>query len=146
MKPKRIIQYTLLFAAVAFIINYIWEMLRMPFFLEMYFSDFKAWLICGQASLGDVVIILFIFVLGRLIFRRWNWIYHFNVMKMIYLFIIGSSIAILIEIISIKSERWVYSEIMPLIPKIDVGIMPVIQMIILPFLSYILVFQIIHFN
>jgi hypothetical protein len=120
-----------------------WEMLQMPFFKGMYFSDFKVWLTCARASLGDVVIILFIFALGRLIFRGWSWIDHLNVFKIIYLVIMGSSIAILIEIISIKYDRWVYSEIMPLIPKIHVGIIPVIQMIIAPFFSYILVFIII---
>lgn len=146
LKIYKLGQYIFLIAAVAFIIDYIWEMAQMPFFTGMYFSDFKVWLICARASIGDVVIILIIFILGRLIFKKWNWIDHLNLLKIVYLLIMGVSIAIVIEIISLKYDRWDYSEIMPVIPKFGVGIIPITQMIILPLLSYIVASKISKFS
>jgi len=131
------IKYLLILSAVAFFLNYLWEMLQMPFYVGMSFSDLQSWLMCARASLGDVVIVLFIFILGRLIFKSWDWVYHLNLRKIIYLIFIGFSIAIVIELISLKYHRWAYSEMMPVIPKIDVGIIPVIQMILLPYLTYV---------
>ena len=88
--------------------------------------------------MGDVVIILFIFSVGRLIFKEWNWTSKLSALKLTYLVIIGALVAILIEVISLQYERWAYSDLMPVIPKIEVGIISVIQIIILPFLSYII--------
>jgi hypothetical protein len=56
--------------------------------------------------------------------------------KFTYLVLIGAVVAILIEVISLRYERWEYSEFMLVIPEIEVGIIPVVQMIVLPFLSF----------
>lgn len=136
------IKYILLLAAVAFILNYIWEMLQMPFFAGMSFSDPHAWLICARASLGDGVIVLVIFIFGRLIFKSWNWVYNVSLIKFLYLLFTGLSVSILIEIISLKYQRWSYSDLMPVIPNIDAGIIPIIQMIILLCISYVVTLRI----
>jgi hypothetical protein len=109
----------------------------MPFFVGMSFADLQPWLICARASLGDGVIVIFIFLFGRLIFKSWNWIDHINPMKIIYLIFIGLLITIVLELISLKYQRWSYSEMLPVIQKIDVGIIPIIQMILLSYLSYV---------
>jgi hypothetical protein len=132
-----VIRRLIFIAIIAFILNYMWEMLQMSYFENMSILDFKVWLICLRATMGDIAIILFIFSIGRLIFKEWNWTSKVDVLKLTFLILIGASVAILIEVLSLLHERWAYSDLMPVIPKIGVGVVPVIQMIILPFLSYI---------
>ncbi len=123
--------------ATAFLINYLWEMLQMPFFDDMNYADLATWFFCFKASIGDANIILFIFILGRLLFREWEWAQRLNVIKLVYLFLTGATIAILIEIQALNTGRWRYSQIMPILPFIAVGLVPVIQLIILPISSFL---------
>lgn len=122
--------------STAFLINYIWEMAQMPFFSGMDYSDIRVWLICLKASIGDANIIIVIFLIGRLFFRNWDWPNRLTLLKGVYLVLIGGLIAALIEIHALSTDRWSYSAIMPVIPRVQVGVLPFIQMIVLPFIAY----------
>ena len=130
-----------LISAIALLVNYVWEMLQMPFFEGMYFSDPNAWLFCLQTSVGDVFITVFIFLVGRLIFGYWSWPHSPGVARITYLVLIGAAIAVTIEIVALKAARWSYSPLMPVVPGIGVGILPVVQLIFLPYLGYVLAFR-----
>ena len=130
-----------LISAIALLVNYVWEMLQMPFFEGMYFSDPNAWLSCFQASVGDVFTTVFIFLVGRLIFGSWSWPHSPGVARITYLVLIGAVIAVTVEIVALKAGRWSYSALMPVVPGIGVGILPVVQLIFLPYLGYVLAFR-----
>ena len=140
-KEPNAIKRIALISAMALLINYVWEMLQMPFFEGMYFSDPNAWLSCLQASIGDVFITVFIFLLGRLIFSSWSWPHSPGAAKVTYLVLIGAVVAVTIEIVALKAGRWSYSSLMPVVPGIGVGIVPIVQLIVLPYLAYVLAFR-----
>jgi tellurite resistance protein TehA-like permease len=59
---------------VAFVLNWLWEMIQMPAYARM---DTQTWKqaapICTIATLGEVGISLAIYFLGALVFRRRRW-------------------------------------------------------------------------
>ena len=137
-KEPKAIKPIALISAIALVISYVWEMLQMPFYQGMYFSDPNAWLRCLQASVGDVFITVFIFLVGRLIFSSWSWPQSLGAAKITYLVLFGAIIAVTIEIMALKAGRWSYSSLMPVVPGPGIGIVPVVQLILLPYLSYVL--------
>lgn len=115
--------------------NYPWEMIQMPLYNAMPFSDPMSWIICFQASLGDGVIIMTIWGIGFLVFRDRLWFTRRNAWSLAILLISGAVIATLIEIHALRTGRWSYSSLMPLVPPANVGLSPFIQLLILPYLS-----------
>jgi len=115
--------------------NYLWEMLQMPFFQMDGWGSLDSWILCFEATLGDTFLILVIYGIGVLIFRDGEWLLKMNVAKVFYLLIIGSLIAVYFEVTALLSSRWQYSELMPVMPILGVGVIPYIQMLILPYIS-----------
>jgi cation transport ATPase len=134
-EPNRI-KSILLISAIALVISFVWEMIQMPFYQGMYFSDPNAWLVCLQASGGDVFITLFIFLAGCLVFKSWFWHHPARITRITYLVLMGAVIAVAIEIWALKAGRWSYSPLMPVIPGTGIGVVPIVQLIFLPYLSY----------
>ena len=121
---------------IALGINYIWEMVQMPFYQEMRYSDPRAWLFCFRASVGDAVFSVLVFLGGWLLFRAWDWPKKLNFPKVAFLVVIGVAAATITELVALKGDRWAYTRLMPLLPIIGVGLVPVIQLAILPWVSY----------
>jgi hypothetical protein len=136
-----IVKRLLFIAAIAFGINYIWENLQMAFYVEMNYSEIRDWLYCLKSSGWDAVIISGIYILGSLIFKKWNWVEQYRAIKLVYMILTGAAVALVIEMVALNSNRWSYTEIMPLIPRINVGIVPILQLMILPFLTYLMVYK-----
>ena len=56
--------------------------------------------------------------------------------------IIGVLISIFIELYAMNTGRWLYNGYMPIIPLLNIGITPTIQLGLLGYLSYIIVSKI----
>ncbi len=121
----------LFIAAVAF--NYLWEMAQSFLFVGMDWGKASTWLHCFTASLGDGVLVWIIFVVGWLAFKRTDWfVYprgrHYSVML-----IAGLCLGVAVEWVGVRLvNRWAYTGQMPLIPGLAIGLVPVIQMVVLP--------------
>lgn len=116
-------------------INFVWEMAQMPLYRNMPFDDLQSWWLCFRASLGDGVIVLSIWAIGAFLFRRHGWFYPVRPLNAVVLLLSGAVIAIGIEIHALNTGRWAYSELMPLLPVIGVGASPIVQLLLLPWLS-----------
>ena len=123
---------------VSFALNYVWEMLQMPFYEGMSFSDPSSYFRCLVAGIGDAAIVVGIFILGRILFRSSKWPQRIDAIKALCLALVGAGIAIVVEIAALNSSRWAYSPLMPCIPVLQVGLVPVVQLMILPNLSFFL--------
>ncbi|MFQ5707858.1 MAG: hypothetical protein ACE5HO_10440 [bacterium] len=108
----------------------------MPFFAGMSFADWRTWLFCLVATVGDVGMILFIFSLGRWIFGSWEWAGELVVPRVLYLLSIGALLAIGAEMAGVRLGYWHYTSLMPRLPWLNIGLVPLVQMLILPILSY----------
>lgn len=124
--------------AIAMCINYVWEMAQMPLYQDMRFDKLRSYWLCLQASFGDANITIALFVMGLLLFRNWYWPAKLNIPKLAYITISGGGIAILIELLALKNGRWTYTSLMPLLPLVGVGLIPFLQLITLPYISYLL--------
>lgn len=66
----------------------------------------------------------------------------FKINKPMFIAIGGLIIAIIIEIWALQTNRWAYSELMPLIPIIKTGLTPTIQLAITGYITQKIIFYI----
>jgi hypothetical protein len=110
-------------------------MAQMPLYQNMPFDALSSWLICFRASLGDGVIVLAIWALGAAVYRRLDWFRPVRPGSLAILVLSGAAIAVAIEIHALATDRWAYSDLMPLVPVVEVGLSPFVQLLVLPLLS-----------
>jgi hypothetical protein len=115
--------------AVAF--NFVWEVAQSPLFAPM-----GGWLLgswrCFVASLGDGVIVMAIAVAGWVLFRRVDWFSRPGIAGYAFMGALGAAAAVAIELGARATSRWSYTDQMPLIPIVQVGLVPVLQMLAIP--------------
>ncbi len=119
------------------LLNFPWEFLQVPFFKGL--PDAPHWdavRLCAWATLGDGIIILIGYWTTAAAWRdRW-WFMRPAVLKLAAFIAVGLIITILLEQLATSSShpvwRWRYSEMMPLIPGIGIGLTPFLQWILIP--------------
>lgn len=120
----------------AFFLNFIWENAQAPFY-SGYQSFMQHLWICTKATFGDVIIILLLYFMFAAVYSK-NWIQKLNPRYILSLMVVGGFISVVLEMWAISIGRWSYSPSMPIIPFVKVGLLPVIQMMILPLLIFYL--------
>ena len=126
------------FFAIIFGLNFLWEISQM-FLYEIHSVGFLNFVFVHvKASLGDVVIFGVMYLLGLVLFRNKTWFLEKRFSVFIFAMGSGLFIATLIEKYAIATDRWQYNELMPIIPVLNVGLSPILQLIILPPLTIIL--------
>lgn len=125
---------------IAFLLNFIWEMLQMPLYKNMPLN-IKSIVYCGLASLADVIMVVLLYYGFALIYKDAFWTKDLNVQRIVLLMLIGCVGAILAELRHLSSGNWSYAETMPVIPIVNVGLSPVLQFMILPVVIYSLSFR-----
>ena len=126
------VKQVLLIFIVAVTLNYLWEVAQAPLYLG--FEDWNSvWWHCFVAALGDGILVWLIFVVGWISFRRFDWYAHSNHRALAVMLAAGLFIGISIELVALKMlGRWAYTVDMPLLPGLGVGLVPVLQMLLLP--------------
>lgn len=129
---------TLVFT-IAVVINYGWELAQAP--LYAWSADSRnIWWHCFIAALGDGVMVLLIFAAGWLLLGRFDWFLSPGARGYLVMLLSGLALAIGIELIAVHVlQRWTYAPSMPRVPALEIGIVPVLQMLILPPLIFGLV-------
>ena len=120
----------LFFVAVA--INLLWEMAQMGLFASTgsWIRDSAG---CVRASLGDGGMVLGIYAVGALVFRRLDWFRRPGVAGYAVMLTIGVILAAAFEMFALRSGRWAYTGSMPRLPLAGgLGLLPMLQMMILP--------------
>ena len=120
---------------VAVAVNFVWEIGQSPLFGPMGGWLSGSWR-CFVASLGDGVIVLAIAAIGCLVFRRVEWFVRPGLAGYVLMGALGLAVAVAIEIGARATGRWSYTDQMPLIPGVHVGLVPVLQMLVLPPLAF----------
>ena len=120
----------------ALLLNYPWEFIQAPLFEGMaerpHWAAVKA---CTQAALGDSLIMLMAYW-GVAAQRRGRaWIAAPGWRDVLLFSSIGVAITVVIEWLALKGgwlSSWTYSSLMPIIPGLGVGLVPVLQWVVLP--------------
>ena len=132
-------QFFIVLFVVAVISNYVWELLQSPFYTGMQINS-QMFGHCFFASLGDGVIVLVIYFFDWLIFRRWELIGQTVRLRLAVMVSTGFIVGAIIEWIGVFGlQRWSYNDLMPIFPGLRIGLIPTMQMVILPPIIFLIV-------
>lgn len=120
---------------IAFLLNYIWELIQMPFYRNSFY-DIRHISFCGLASIADAIMVLLLYFGVAFVFNNPLWIQHLKWRRIIILMLTGGTGAILSEMRHLSIGSWAYAGSMPIIPVVHVGLAPVLQFMLLPLLIY----------
>lgn len=126
------------YSFISFILNFIWEVSQIGLYEPHFNSISDLAFVHLKATAGDVVIFLIIFAFMSLLLRDMRWIVKDKAMPLVLVTILGFIFSVVVEKYALATGRWGYSELMPIIPFIEVGLSPVLQLTILvPLSAYI---------
>lgn len=127
----------LLICLISFALNLVWENLQAPLY-QGYANFWNHFPVCLWGTIGDVIIVLLLYFAFAAWHRDWYWIKTLSGWSVFTLGILGLVIGIGIEQWAVASARWAYTQAMPILPGLRVGLWPVLQMMILPGLTFFL--------
>jgi hypothetical protein len=122
---------------IAVAVNFAWEMAQSVLFTAMGGSLAATWR-CFVASLGDGVIVLAIAGSGWLLFGQVDWFVRPGMKDYLMMTALGITIAVLVERYALAAGRWAYTDRMPILPVLNVGVVPVLQMVVLPPIVFVI--------
>ena len=124
------VHLSLLFA-LATAVNYAWELAQTPLYAGVVFPG-AIWH-CFVASLGDGLLVLFIFAVVAAVVWSLDWYMRPTLRSYAAMAAAGLAVGFAVEWWGLHiARRWEYSELMPLIPGTGIGVAPVLQMLLLP--------------
>ena len=88
---------------------------------------------CTRATVGDVVIAVMAFSVGSLHARSRQWFVASDRRDVVVFIGVGLVATVVLEKLSTGMlNRWEYGSLMPVVPWIDVGAVPLLQWLVLP--------------
>jgi len=112
----------------------LWEIAQFPLYTVWHEGDW-GYILYGlvHCTLGDLMIILSVFWIVALLNRSRHWIYSPSLNNIVLFTIIGLGYTIYSEIVNTRIKgTWGYTELMPIVPVIDIGGMPFLQWLLIP--------------
>jgi hypothetical protein len=127
-----------IFLASSFFLNLLWENLQAPLYAG-FVSFLQHFWICFRATWGDLLFMSVIYAAIALIHRDFYWLVdraaYAQAATWIIAILMGILLAANFELWAVYVDnRWQYSASMPLIPVLQIGLTPVLQMIFIPLL------------
>lgn len=125
------------FFTVSFLLHFVWEMWQIPFFLEMADAPHSEVVgLCTKAAVGDAVMATIAYIMGALIARRVNWLLVPKMRPLLMYFATGLVFTVILEYRATEiADRWQYSELMPRLPLLNTGLIPLLQWVLLPLVT-----------
>ena len=120
-------------AIFAFLLNFVWEMWQIPFYEHMPAEPhlLAVWQ-CTRATFGDVVIMLVAFCAVAATARSRRWVLQPRWYQVTGFVMTGVLITLGMEEISLWLDRWAYADVMPTLPVLGTGLLPLTQWLVLP--------------
>ena len=138
MRKVRLLLYIFI---IGFLLNLIWENVQAPLY-EGFTNFWEHFMMCFWASLVDAAVILLLYALFALWYKDSFWIKHLNWKNGLVLMLVGAAIALGFEFWAFENEAWAYTERMPVVPALNIGLSPLLQMMLLPLFTFILSYRI----
>ena len=137
--------FVLTITVLAFLLNFAWELAQMPLYDSSSFTINHV-AFCALGSVADALMVLLLYFGLAFIFKNPHWIFPLKRERVVIVVLTGGIGAVLSEIRHLSLGNWAYSDLMPLIPILNVGLSPVLQFMILPVVTYILSFKLLGFK
>ena len=118
---------------IAVLLNYVWELAQAPLYVGLERYTATVFWHCFVASLGDGLTVLLIIVAGWISFRRCDWFQRPGIGGYLVMLTTGLVLAVFVEWVGVHIlGRWAYTDKMPTVPWVRIGLVPIAQMAILP--------------
>ena len=118
---------------VAVVMNDLWELAQASLYVGLESYNTGVLWHCFVASLGDGLMIMLIYMAGWLTRHRWDWFEEPRVAGYLVMLTAGLLLAGFVEWFGVRIlERWQYTATMPTVPGLDVGLVPIAQMVFFP--------------
>ena len=117
---------------IGFVLQWTWEMAQMFAYQEMAGQQWqRTVLTCTLATIGDILATLLVY--GFIAILRWNsrWVLQTRAADYVWAGLDGALIAVVTEKLARAYGQWSYTDAMPIVPVIEVGLLPLVQLTIL---------------
>jgi len=121
-------------ALFAFLLNFVWEMFQIVLYQGMKETPHsEAVLTCTQATLGDVGIALAAFWSVAWLDGGRQWPHRPTAARVAGFALIGILVTIAFKLLATRAWKlWSYSQLMPVIPLLEISLVPLVQWMVLP--------------
>ena len=112
----------------------LWEIAQFPLYTVWHEGDWS-YILYGliHCTLGDMLIMLSLFWLVSILNRSRQWIFSPTISNILIFTASGLTYTIFSEIVNTRIKgTWGYTELMPIVPGIDIGGMPFLQWLLIP--------------
>ena len=114
-------------------LNLLWEVAHLPLYtLWLTGSTQEIMVAVLHCTAGDAVIAISALTLALVLRATADWPNQRYLPVSVFAVVFGLIYTIYSERINISSGAWTYSDLMPIIPWLDVGLTPVLQWIVIP--------------
>lgn len=130
--PRSLWPFFAALALASFALNWAWEMAQMRVYAEMAAKPWQDTLLpCTLATLGDLAVTFAVWGVGALASAdvRWGVVGRWNTYATAAL--LGGACAVAYEWKAIGSGDWHYTDRMPVVPLLGVGLWPLLQLTLL---------------
>lgn len=129
-------KFIMIITLTAFLLNLAWELLHGPLY-EGYQYNWSHIRMCLLASVTDMLTLLIMLFGFGLFYGTIFWTRKLNLGNVLLIMITGGTGTILLERWHIATGHWKYTEAMPMVPFVEVGLTPFLQFTILPIVIFI---------
>lgn len=131
IKIQLSLAFIILFCAIGYILHFTWEYLQCTAFF-LHGSERPTIASMFIATTGDILIVFIVYIIVSLINHCLNWFSEdWNFKVFILIALPSIIIAILIEVIALTTGRWSYTNRNPIIPVLNVSLLPILQMLLI---------------
>ena len=114
-------------------LHLLWEIVQLPLYTIWKTGSTQDIIVAIiHCTAGDVVIAITALVLALMLLGTINWPKQRHVSVSLSAVFIGLVYTIYSERVNIGNGAWAYSDLMPIIPWLDVGLSPIVQWIVIP--------------
>jgi hypothetical protein len=121
-------------AIFSFLLHFVWEFLQVPTYAGM--AEMAHWQgikLCTSATIGDVGFALTAFWTASLVARTRHWMGRPATLPVLVFLGTGIALTVGFEFYYTQvTQRWTYSDLMPLVPPFGTGLSPLLQWIVIP--------------
>ncbi len=131
MIQRRTVVNFIVISTIAFILHFIWEWFQCgPFFIHRGTQASPISMVL--ATFGDLILTFFIFGFALFLGRLDRSLMALKSPRgLVCIEIIAFATATAVEKVALATNRWSYTEINPLLPLLDVSVLPVLQLMLL---------------
>lgn len=134
---KNPLQMCSIVLAIGFSLNLIWENAQAPLY-KGYHKFFGHFWTCLVASVVDALVLLLLYTLFAVFNRSLYWPLNDKLWQygLLILISIGGLVAVWFDKRALAGERCAYTDEMPTVPILHIGLLPLLQLLLLPSLTF----------